>query len=153
MSTPFRICACGKTASTEQELELFSKNPTCKYGRANICIECHNKKCNTLYNPKNNAIRKIKNTPIKIPSVIGICKLCFKTTEIFEFHPDNSPKTILFCAVCLDLKNTQKTKYEERVRTLSNMIAETEGDEKQKLINSLQSTKQGYKNYFSDNFK
>jgi hypothetical protein len=35
---------CGVEAHTEEELEMFSKNSQSKYGRANICKVCQNKK-------------------------------------------------------------------------------------------------------------
>jgi len=43
-----RKCKCGKTA-TENELNLFTKDKASKYGRANMCKECHGVKYKGKY--------------------------------------------------------------------------------------------------------
>jgi hypothetical protein len=40
-----RTCnECGLEAHTEEDLELFTRNSQSKYGRANVCKTCQNKK-------------------------------------------------------------------------------------------------------------
>ena len=150
MSTPFRICACGKTASTEQELELFKKNHTCKHGRENICIVCHNKKTTSLYSSKFNNKRKIQNIPVTISGVAGVCRLCHKSTEVFDFHPDDSPSTLTFCNTCLSDAESRKSLLNEYILTFGNKISECEGNERESLLKTLAGRKQAYNFYFNN---
>lgn len=42
---PLRVCReCGLEAFTEEDLELFAKGKTCKYGRDNLCKKCINER-------------------------------------------------------------------------------------------------------------
>ena len=72
-TNPLRKCnTCGLEAHTEEDLELFTKNKTCLYGRACECNVCHNKRKN-IYR-KNNP-KSYRDSNIK-----SMCKMRYKIT-------------------------------------------------------------------------
>ena len=49
---------CGVEAHTEEELELFTKNSTSRYGRMKVCRQCHSKQANENWSSKQKRSRK-----------------------------------------------------------------------------------------------
>jgi len=116
---------CGLEVYTNEELELFYKDKTCKYDRDNIC-----KKCSNIQRYKSKAKRQKRYQWEAIQLLGGKCEACGKeatddTMVCFDFHhkDDNkregditmshiiqqktlkvvleeAEKCILFCACC-----------------------------------------------------
>ena len=63
---------CGLEAHTQEDLELFTKNKTCLYGRTRECNVCHNK--------RKNRYRKNNPKPYRDSNIKSMCKTRYKIT-------------------------------------------------------------------------
>jgi len=96
-----RICrVCGKTATTEEELDLFVLDPRTKIGRTTLCKECFNKKQNVDYHQRLKETRKEKqreyrhNLRMRVLNHISNgevkCKVCgFMNTQALQIDHIN----------------------------------------------------------------
>lgn len=80
---------CGLEAHTEEDLELFSKNKSCMYGRAPECYTCHNKRKNTY--------RKNNPEAYRESNMKSLCKNTYKIT--FEEYNERM-STSDCCEIC-----------------------------------------------------
>lgn len=89
---PLRKCSkCGKEAHTMEDLELFVKDKTCKYGVLNVCKDCRNAKLKAKHIPKPRIIKSHRTC--------SICGITLSMEEsLIHFHPRRS-----MCVSCMPL--------------------------------------------------
>jgi 5-methylcytosine-specific restriction endonuclease McrA len=114
MSEPLRKCrVCGLEAWTTEELELFQKEKSCLYGRAQIC-----RKCKSQEVMRKRALKPKKPKPR--PPYLRKCKDCgleAKTEtdlELFRYSAVKPYQRDTWCKVCFN--EWQRPRHYQRVR-------------------------------------
>lgn len=110
--SPLRKCSkCGKEAHTLEDLELFTKDKTCKYGVLNVCKDCTNAKLRAKHVPKPRVLKAYRTC--------SICGLTLTSEEsLIHFHPRRS--------VCKDCVSAYYYLYHNKGATLEDYIKSKE---------------------------
>lgn len=139
MYEPLRTCkTCGLEAWSEEDLDLFKFDKTCKHNRQLICKECHTRKSKLLWDKNRNEVTRLNTYYLKTYNITynevldikrrqehrcGICGRYEGTSPLARFVVDHCHTTGRVRGILCGSCNTALGKFSDDITTLQRAIA------------------------------
>ena len=108
--TYLRKCKhCGKEAHSENELNMFVNNPKAKYGKKNVCNDCHyiqTRRNSNIFDKDTYLQEKEKRNSYKAMGILKVCRCCGKKA-MTEYDLQQFSSNGNICKVCYNIEDTK----------------------------------------------